>query len=404
VLRLDEEIADLELSVVTPQDLAELAAVRREFKDAKRTLKWGHCAAKRPADIHVINRENSASLVKFWGKYWPYDVVVYDESSDLKNGRKVLRWRAMRQIMGVTKRFIELTGTYAPKGLMDLWGQVYVLDGGERLGHTITEFRKRFFDRDYSGYVYDPKPGAMEAVTAAISDICVTLEADDFMDLPATLYNSIPVVLEEEELATYQRLKKEYLVTLPDGGEIEILASIAKTTKLLQLANGMVYDKERYVHNFHNKKIAALRDYIDERQGHNVAVAYWFRHDLEELKKAFPRARVFDKDETLIEEWNAGRVAMMLIHPASGGHGLNIQFGGRRLLWYGPIPTQDLELYQQTNDRFAHARAVGQGTTFIDHLCAVDTVDFEVVARLMMKSKMQKSIGNLLKMRDTTKS
>ncbi len=306
--------------------------------------------------------------------------------------------------MGVTERFIELTGTYAPKGLMDLWAQVYVLDGGERLGHTITEFRKRFFEWDYSGYVYEAKPGAMEAVTAAISDICITLDAEDFMDLPPTLYSNIPVVLDEVELAMYETLKHEYLVTLPDGGEIEILASIAKTTKLLQLANGMVYDGDRAVHYFHHKKIAALRDYIDEQQGHNVLVAYWFQHDLAELQKAFPKAKLFGKDPKLIEEWNQGLISLMFVHPSSAGHGLNIQFGGRRLLWYGPVPTQDMELHVQMNDRLASARAVGQGATFIDTLCAVGTADFEVVERLTMKSKVQKAIGNLLKMRNTTKS
>jgi len=381
----------------TPEEDAEHMQTRREYAQAKRVLKWGQCAATRHADIHIINRENAIWLVHFWGKHFPYDTVIYDESSDLKNGKKVLRWRAMRQVMGVTKRFIELTGTPAPKGLMDLWGQVYVLDGGARLGRTITQYRKEYFTLDDGGFVYEPRVDSMEKVTTAIKDICISLEARDFMDLPETIYSKIPVYLDDSEMKMYKTLKREYLLTLPNGAEIEAVTSASLSIKLLQLANGLVYDAERFIHRFHARKIDALRDYIAEQQGHNILVAYYFKHDLSALKLAFPNAVVFGSAPETIKNWNLGHISLMLIHPASAGHGINIQFGGRRILWFGPIPTRDLELYQQLNARLADARAVGLGTTFIDTLCSIGTIDEQAMEVLQMKAATQNAMKLALK-------
>lgn len=388
----------------TPKEMAQREGLKRELSNARRTLKWGRAVAARPADIHIINRDNVVWLVHFWGKFWPYDTVVYDESSDLKNAQRVLRWRAMRRVMGQTQRFIELTGTPAPKGLIDLWGQFYVLDGGARLGRSITEYRKRYFTVDYSGFVYEPRPEAMARVTQGISDICISLRAEDFLDLPPTLYTAIPVTLDEREMDTYRELEAKYIVELEDGGEIQAVTNAVLNTKLLQLANGLVYDGDKLVHTFHQRKIEALKDYIAERLGQRVLVAYYFKHDLAALRQAFPLAPVFGQDEGLIERWNAGDIPLMLIHPGSAGHGINIQFGGRRILWYGPIPTQDLELYQQLNARLAGARAVGQGTTFIDTLTAIGTVDERVIEVLSMKGITQNLIRNATRVTQSTKN
>lgn len=385
-------------SLPTPEDAANIRKISKALKDARRAIKWGNAAAWRPADIHIINRENVVWLVHFWGKYWPYDTVIYDESSDLKNGKKVVRWRAMRQVMGLVKRFIELTGTPAPKGLMDLWGQIYVLDGGERLGRTITQYRETYFTSDFNGYVYTPRPGALEKITALISDVCITLLSKDYLDLPPTIYNEIPVTLSDDEFEQYKTMEREYILQLIDGGEIEAVTTAVLSTKLLQLANGLVYDSEKTAHFFHSRKIEALKDYIGEMQGQNVMVAYYYQHDLAALKQAFPDAKVFSEEDemAIVDEWNSGSLSMMLIHPKSAGHGLNIQFGGRRILWYGPIPTQDIELYQQLNGRIAGARAVGQGTAFIDHLIAVGTWDEYTMERKKNKGLTQTEIMTAL--------
>jgi SNF2 family DNA or RNA helicase len=391
---LHDKFEDLVLSPKweTAKGKGQASKIKREIFEAKMALKWGRASATRPADVHIVNRENVYWLVLFWGRYWPYDTVIYDESSDLKNGKKVKRWKAMRRIMGLVKRFIELTGTPAPKGLMDLWGQIYPLDGGERLGRSITEYRKEYFTVDYSGYVWTARPGALEKVTALISDICITLRAKDFMDLPPTIYNQIPVTLSESEFEQYQTLKDEYMVELDDGAEIEAASAGVLSGKLLQLASGLVYDSEKKVHWFHSRKIEALKDYIAERQGHNVLVAYYFDHDLKALRKAFPKTPVFGDDDSLVDQWNSGDLKMMFVHPQSAGHGLNIQFGGRRLIWYGPIPTQDLELYQQLNDRLGGARSFGLGSAFIDHLVAADTHDEYVMNRLDIKRLEQEGV------------
>lgn len=393
---------------------------RKALVAAKRTLKWGLCAVYRPADVHLINRDNIFWMVSFWGKYWPYDAVVYDESSDLKNGKKVQRWRAMRMVMRYVTYFIELTGSPTPKGLIDLWGQVYLLDKGKRLGDSMTEFRETYFtdkshSEDYSNY--KPQRGALTRITEAIQDICLTLESKDFMDLPPTIYNHIPIVLSDEEMRIYREFETKYVVefenTLRDAQikkredmldfselesenvALEALSSSGLQMKLLQLANGMVYDRQRKEHTFHTNKLDAVADYINEQAGHNILLSYFFQHDLKTLKKRFPKAPVFDMK--IKDAWNAGDIPLMLVHPQSAGHGINIQFGGRRILHYGPIPTRDLELWLQLNGRLADARAVGLGTTFIDTLVARDTIDEIAVASLESKDASQKLFRTALK-------
>lgn len=357
---------------LTSESNAKVGKAKRKYEFAKRVLQWGVCAARRPATVHIINRENTVWLVEFWGKFWPYDCIVYDESSDLKNGQRVLRWRALRKVIPYTHRMIQLTGTPAPKGLIDLWGPVYILDQGERLEHTITAYRKKYFESDYMGYKYEPKEESLDTITNKVKDICLTLSAADYMDLPPTIYNRIPVVLDDDVMEKYRKFEKDYAMEFGDS-IVEAVNEAALATKLFQLANGTVYDSEKKVHFFHSAKLDALENYIEEMRGHNVLIAYYFKHDLARIRERFPKMKLFTKE--LIKPWNKGRIPLMLVHPQSAGHGLNIQFGGRRILWYGPIPNRDLEPHKQLNGRLEGARAVGLGATFIDFLIARDTQD-----------------------------
>ena len=395
MLQYEDQLDDLRWDGLDePKTLRDIRELEQEIAHVKRTLKWGYISARHPEEIHIINRENLAFLVNFWGKFWPYDTIIYDESSGLRNGRKALRWRAMRAVMPFTNRLIELTGTPVPKGLLGLWGQLYLIDGGQRLGTSFTAYKKRFFYQDdYHGYTWLPKPGAEEAIYALISDVCLTLRAADFMDLHDTIYNNIPVVLSDDEMVKYKKLEREYVLELT-GGVIEAANSAVLVQKLMQLSNGVVYDSDKKVHVVHNAKADALADYIEEQQGAPVLIAYWFKHDLAVLRKKFPRFKVFaDGDDTLTDQWNRGEVPGMFIHPASGGHGLNIQFGGRRILWYGPI--HDFELYQQLNARLAGARATG--TTFIHHLITEGTADQAIMDSLQEKDGTQNRLLNALR-------
>lgn len=369
-------------------DNAKAKELKRELDIASQSLKYGLRSAQSTADIHAINWQNVHWLIHFWGKYWPYDTVVYDESSiGLKNGRKALVWRAMRMIIPFVDRLILLSGTPMPKGLMNMWGQIYLLDGGERLGRNITDYRQTYFNADYMGYKYEPKPGAMESIMEKISDLALVQRSRDYMDLPDTIYHTIPVYMSDRDRALYKKLEREYLVRLMDGKEITADTAASLTQKSLQLASGRVFDENKVVHEVHAVKLDALAEYLDARND-NVLLAAWYQPDVAAIKKRFPHAQILKKRDTALQDkWNRGQVPLMILHPQSGGHGLNIQFGGRRILWFGPI--FHTELYQQFNARLAGARAVGQGATFIDHLITVGTVDEHVMAVLRSDGDMQ---------------
>jgi len=374
----------------SPRDVARINKFKRQIGTAKRTLEWGYRAARRPADIHIINQDNLAYLVHFWGKnFWPYDLIIYDESSGLRNGKKALRWRSLRLVAQRVKRLVQLTGTPAPNGLLGLWAQVYLLDGGERLGKTMTDYKKEYFDVDYTGYHYTLKPGAADRIFAAIKDICITLQAKDFMDIPPTLYNAVPVVLEPEDWRRYKKLEKDFIVRLLDGKDIVADTAAIVRMKLLQLANGRVYDEEKLTHKVHDAKLTALREYVDELQGETVIIVYWFQHDLAAIRKVLPEAVVFgEHDDTIQDDWNLGLVPVMLMQPREGAHGLNIQFGGRRLLWFGPI--DDLELWLQLNERLGGARATG--TTFVDTMVVSGTIEEDVMVVQALKDAQQNEL------------
>ena len=359
IAEMGDEMADLQLEGDgTPKTLAKIRELKRKIQIGKRALEWGYKSARDQSCVHIINRENIAFLVHFWGKYWPYDTVVFDESSGLRNGRKALRWRALRMVMPYTKRFIELTGTPAPNGLLGLWGQLFLIDGGARLGTSMEAYKRRFFyPIDYNEYTWEPKPGSEEAIYDLIRDVCLTLRASDYMDLPETIYTNVPVSLSEAELKLYKKFEKDLIMQLPDG-VVNAANAAVLAQKLMQISNGVVYGEDRKVLSIHEAKLEALQEYIDEQQGKSVLIMYWFKTDLDRLKKKFPHLRVLaEEGDELADEWNAGKVKGLLLHPASAGHGLNIQHGGRHILWYGPI--HDLELYQQANARLAGARATG---------------------------------------------
>lgn len=362
--------------------------LKRGLHIAKQSLKYGLRSLAYPADIQAINWQNVHWLVHFWGKFWPYDTVVYDESSiGLKNGKNALVWRAMRLLIPHTSRLILLSGTPMPKGLMNLWGQIYLLDGGERLGRNITKYRQEYFDSDYNGYHYTPKPGAMEKILDKISDIVLVQQSKDYMDVPETFYNPVPVVLSAADAALYKKLQRDYLIWLTDGKEITADTAAELMQKSLQLANGRMLDENKVVHEVHSAKLDAVADYLESRND-NVLLAYWYQADLVALKKRFPHLQVLTKKNPELQDaWNRGEVPFMALHPQSGGHGINIQYGGRRVLWFGPI--YHTELYQQLNFRLAGARAVGLGSTFIDHLIVAGTADERAMRVLRSDGDMQ---------------
>jgi len=334
-------------------------------------------ALQEKADIYCINRENVEWLVEYYGKKWPFDMVVIDESSSFKSP-KARRFKALRKVRPFIKRIVELTGTPRPNSLMDLWAQIYLLDRGERLGNTVTGYRERYFEPDKRNrttiFSWKPKPGAEEAIYAKLADICVSMQAKDWLDLPERIDNFIPVKLPAAAYEQYKRLEKDLLLPMVGGDIVANTASVL-SNKLLQMANGAAYDENGKVTKIHDAKLTALDDIVESANGEPVLVFYWYKHDLERLQAHYPKARILDTAKD-IADWNAGKVPIMLAHPASVGHGLNLQDGGHRIVWFGL--TWSLELYQQAN-----ARLYRQGqlhSVIIHHLVAVGTVD-ELVAR-----------------------
>jgi hypothetical protein len=364
----------------------------REIRRARRAFSWGQRVAGTTAPMQLINWHNLAWLVHFWGAAWPYDMVIHDEASiGLKNGQKSLLWRALERVTEQTKRMVQLTGTPTPRSLENIWGQMRLLDGGKRLGRHVTPFRMRFFKESPSGWGYIPREGALEAVLDNVRDLVLVQKSADYLDLPETIYSEIPVELDDSEWQIYKRFLKQFIAEI-DGADITAINAGALRVKLRQLANGLVYDEDRFVRRFHSRKIEAMRDYIDEREGENVLCFYWFKHDLEAILKEFPEAKVYDS--SIENDWNAGRIPLMLLHPNSGGHGLNIQYGARRMLWFGAI--DDFEVYDQSVQRLAEARAVGLGATFVDHLIVRGSIEDKVMSDLQRKSDAQNEVLDYL--------
>ena len=351
-------------------------------------------ALKQEADIYVINRENVKWLIETKGRRWDFDMVVIDELSSFKSS-KSQRFKYLKRIRPLLKRVVGLTGTPAPNGLLDLWAQLYLMDQGERLGKSITKYRQRFFYpakmNGHIVYAYEPKPNADKAIHRLISDITVSMKAEDYLKLPDKIVNDVYVNLETKVMAKYQELEQQQIMDL-DGETITALQAATVYNKLLQLANGSIYDDEKNVIEIHDEKIEALKDIIDEAQGAPVLVFYNFKHDYLKLVKSFPKARVLSGPED-IKDWNDGKIPLLLVQPASAGHGINIQAGGNTIVWYGL--NWSLELYQQAN-----ARLYRQGqkkNVFIYRIIAKKTVDEEVIKRLEAKDKTQEDLLESIK-------
>lgn len=355
-----------------------------------------------PGDIWVINRENVPWLVDYYQQDWPFDMVVLDESSSFKNPQSK-RFKKLRLVRSRIRRLVELTGTPSPNGLEDLWAQVYLLDEGARLGRTITSFRDQFFRQDpaHPGQqyrTYTPLEGADARIHAAIADICVSMKAEDYLDLPQYIEDRIPVVLDSKAKKAYDKLEREMLLQV-DEETITAGTAAALNGKLLQLCGGAVYSVDDTVVPVHDCKIEAFLEVVEQLHGEHALVFYWFQHERDRLLAALLRTglrvRVYAgaDDE---DAWNAGDVDILLAQPASCGYGLNLQQGGHHAIWY-TLPNWALEIYQQANKRL-HRQ--GQRHPVISHILLVDGgMDQQVMAALESKGDTQEALLQSLKAR-----
>lgn len=341
------------------------------------------------ADIYVINRENVPWLVDLYkGKRWPFDMVIIDESSSFKSPRS-LRFRALRKVLPQIKRMVLLTGTPSPRSLMDLWPQLYLLDRGERLGRTLTAYRSEYFrpgkSNGFTVFEWLPNKDAQEKIHKAIGDICVSMSAADWLDIPEKMDNIIEVELPTKARKIYDTLKRDYAITIQQDDITAVNAAVL-TGKLLQVANGALYHDDKTYTEIHKAKIDALKE-LAESATTPVIVFYWLKSDLERLKKEFPKARTLE-DEKDLTDWNNGKIDMLLLHPSSAGHGLNLQAGGHTIIWFGL--TWSLELYQQANARLH--RQGQRSSVIVHHILAKDTMDERVLKALQEKRMGQDSL------------
>lgn len=359
-------------------------------------------ALNTPADIWIINRENIPWLVDYYRNSWPFDMVVLDESSSFKNGRSK-RFRSLKLVLPRISRLVELTGTPAPNGLEDLWAQIYLLDGGERLGKTITSFREAFFTQDWAHpnqpyRTYSPQADAEERIKSAIADICVSMKAEDYLTLPSYIEDVIPVVLDTKARKAYNQLEREMLLHV-DGATITAGSAAVLNGKLLQLCSGALYDENKAAVAVHSCKIEAFLETVEQLHGEHALVFYWFQHERERLLAALRtsglRVRVYNGDADA-EAWNTGNVDLLLAHPASCGYGLNLQKGGHHIIWFG-YPNWALEIYQQANKRL-HRQ--GQEHPVIVHQLVVQGgMDEAVLSALHDKGDAQDALMQALKAR-----
>jgi SNF2 family DNA or RNA helicase len=346
----------------------------------------------KPADIYIINRENIKWLVDYYGKSWPFDMVVIDESSSFKSV-SAQRFKALRKVLPYIDRLVQLTGTPASNGLLDLYAQIYLLDTGARLGRTMTAYKARFFESDYMGYKYTPREQSKEIIYSLLDDIVMTMRAEDYLQLPPRIDINQIVELPEKLMKEYRTLEKEFIADILDT-EIAVFNAAALAGKLLQFCNGAIYtdDSGAYI-GLHDAKLDALAEIIEENQGENILVAYNFKSDLERLKARFKNAVVLDKQGEAVDKWNNGEIELLLAHPASAGHGLNIQKGGSIIVWFGL--NWSLELYQQFNGRL-HRQGQTKPVRII-HLVAGGCMDEKVLQAIESKAETQDELLNYLK-------
>ena len=360
-------------------------------------------ALNTPADLYIINRENVVWLVDYYRNAWPFDMVIVDESSSFKS-HKAKRFKALASVGGLISRMVELTGTPSPNGLEDLWAQVYLLDGGDRLGKRYTQFRERYVQPDRRGpdgmvYSYEAKPGTQESILQKISDICISMKAEDYLQLPDITYHEIPVELDAKARKAYLELERKMVLELPeDEEEISVASAAALSNKLLQLSNGAIYDEDRQYHEIHGCKIEAFLELIESLQGKPALVFYNFQHDRARILKALEKTklRVRELKTTQDEDdWNAGKIDVLLTHPASSAYGLNLQQGGNHVVWFGL--TWNYELYTQANKRLH--RQGQQEKVIVHHLVCSGTRDEDVMDALHRKDDVQGWVMQSLKAR-----
>lgn len=351
-------------------------------------------ALRQQTFLYIINRENVSWLVA--NHPWDFDMVVIDELSSFKSNQ-AQRFKAMKKVRPLVSRIVGMTGTPAPNSLLDLWPEMYLMDMGQRLGRFIGGFRERFFTPDKRNreiiYSYKPREGAEEAIYGLISDICISMKAVDYLDMPELIMNRVEVSMDSRERKIYDDFQRDMVVSL-QGEELDAVNAAALSGKLLQMANGAVYGENRKVLHIHDRKLDALEDLMEAANGKPLLVAYWYEHDLQRIKARFKNARCIDTTQD-IDDWNAGRIPLALIHPASAGHGLNLQEGGCTIVWFGL--TWSLELYQQLNARLW--RQGQKHTVVIHHIVTKDTHDEDVLRALEKKDTRQSALIDAVRAR-----
>ena len=353
-------------------------------------------ALRKNVEIVIINRENVDWLVNKSGYRFNFDMIVIDELSSFKS-YSAKRFKALLKVRPYVERIVGLTGTPSSNGLMDLWAEYRLLDFGERLGRYITRYRLKYFTPDKRSatviFSYKLLPGAEDEIYNAISDITISMKAKDYLKMPDLIINEVTVDLDLAERRTYETLRKEMVVQISEQEEIDAVNAASLSGKLLQMANGAVYDEDKRVLRIHDKKLDALEDLIEAANGKPVLIAYWYKHDLERIKERFNVREILNDQD--IRDWNDGKIDVAVIHPASAGHGLNLQQGGSTMIWFGL--TWSLELYEQAN-----ARLYRQGqneTVVIHHIITKGTIDEDVMLALKRKEKMQSALIDAVKAR-----
>lgn len=368
-------------------------------------------ALNSPGNIFVINRENISWLVDYYRNDWPFDMVVIDESSSFKS-HQAKRFKSLRNIRKHIKRLVELTGTPSPNGLTDLWAQLYLLDGGQRLGRTLTEYRNNYFipaaRNATTIFSYEPRPGAEEKIQELIRDICISLSAKDYLSLPARIDNVRYIQLDQKARQAYEEMERERILELPEG-ILDAASAAVLSGKLLQLANGAIYHttesvvddravQAREVVEIHDNKLEGFMELVEELNGKHALVFYNFQHDLDRIRRVLSKTKLAVRELKTpkdIADWNAGEIDILLAHPASVAYGLNLQEGGSDVVWFSL--NWNLELYQQANARLH--RQGQKHTVYIHHILAAGTVDEDVMNALQRKGDCQAALLEALKAR-----
>lgn len=359
--------------------------------DEKERLK----ALKQNSDIYIINRENVDWLVTKSGIDFNFDMLVIDELSSFKSHTSK-RFKSLLKIRPYFERVVGLTGTPSSNGLMDLWAEFRVLDLGERLGRYITHYRNEYFLPDKRNgaviFSYKPQPNAEERIYRRLADMTISMKSTEYLKMPELILNELEINLDEEDQMKYKKFKKEMVMTIQEK-EIDAINAASLSNKLIQLANGSIYDEDKKFYEVHNKKLDKLEEIIESANGKPVLVAYWFKADKERIEKRFKVRKIKTADD--IKQWNMGMINLALIHPASAGHGLNLQSGGFTLVWFSL--TWSLELYQQTNARLY--RQGQKDTVVIHHLITKNTIDEDIMKSLKRKDKTQEALMRAVKAR-----